>query len=111
MRRICRQPICFHHFVNPSGRQGARDPSELNNVYDDPAYSGVREELKEKLARLRKDVGDDGSHYPACEKIVQEFWDYDEGDREKAIEISHRFKALREASLESREGKAPPQKN
>ncbi len=88
-----------------------RDPSELNNVYDDPAYSGVREELKEKLARLRKDVGDDGSHYPACEKIVQEFWDYDEGDREKAIEISHRFKALREASLESREGKAPPQKN
>ena len=89
----------------------SRDPSELNNVYDDPAYAQVREELKEKLARLRKDVGDDGSHYPACEKIVQEFWDYDEGDREKAIEISHRFKALREASLGSREGKAPPQKN
>jgi len=87
-----------------------RDPSELNNVYDDPAYAQVREELKEQLARLRKEVGDDGSHYPACEKIVQEFWNYDKDDREKAIQISHRFKALREASLD-REGKAPPKGN
>ena len=87
-----------------------RDPSELNNVYDDPAYAQVREELKEQLARLRKEVGDDGSHYPACEKIVQEFWNYDKDDREKAIQISHRFKALREASLD-REGKASPKGN
>ena len=88
----------------------SRDPSELNNVYDDPAYAQVREELKEQLARLRKEVGDDGSHYPACEKIVQEFWNYDKDDREKAIQISHRFKALREASLD-REGKSPPKGN
>jgi len=88
----------------------SRDPSELNNVYDDPACAQVREELKEQLARLRKEVGDDGSHYPACEKIVQEFWNYDKDDREKAIQISHRFKALREASLD-REGKAPPKGN
>ena len=88
----------------------SRDPSELNNVYDDPAYAQVREELKEQLARLRKEVGDDGSHYPACEKIVQEFWNYDKDDREKAIQISHRFKALREASLD-REGKASPKGN
>ena len=87
-----------------------RDPSELNNVYDDPAYAQVREELKGQLARLRKEVGDDGSHYPACEKIVQEFWNYDKDDREKAIQISHRFKALREASLD-REGKSPPKGN
>ena len=78
------------------------DPSELNNVYDSPAYSQLREQLKEQLARLRQEVGDDGSHYPDCEKIVQEFWDYDEGDRKKAVEISHRFKALREASFEKK---------
>ena len=78
-----------------------RDPSELNNVYDDPAYSKVREELKKQLALLRRDIGDDGSHHPACEKVVQEFWDYDESDRKKAIEISRRFKVTREASLEN----------
>ena len=77
------------------------DPSELHNVYDHPAYFKVREELKKQLALLRRDIGDDGSHYPACEKIVQEFWDYDESDRKKAIDISRRFKALREASLEN----------
>ena len=88
----------------------SRDPSELNNVYDDPAYAQVREELKEQLARLRKEVGDDGSHYPACEKLVQEFWNYDKDAREKALQISHRFKALREASLDS-EGKASPKGN
>ncbi len=77
------------------------DPSELHNVYDHPAYFKVREELKKQLALLRRDIGADGSHYPACEKIVQEFWDYDESDRKKAIDISRRFKALREASLEN----------
>ena len=87
------------------------DPAELNNVYDDPAYSQVREQLKEQLARLRQEVGDDGSHYPACEKIVQEFWDYDETDRKKAVEISHRFKTLREASLEKKREEAAAGKN
>ena len=87
-----------------------RDPSELNNVYDDPAYSKVRKDLKKQLALLRRDIGDDGSHYPACEKIVQEFWDYDESDRKKAIEISRRFKLTREASLENKEGKPSPGK-
>lgn len=77
----------------------AKDPSELNNVYDDPAYAVVREKLKTRFAQLRKDVGDDGSHYPDCETVVQEFWDYDDADREKAIQLSHQFRAEREAVL------------
>ena len=76
-----------------------RDPHELNNVYDLPAYLEVRDALKAKFAQLRKDIGDDGSHYPATERVVQEFWDYDESDRQKAIQISHQFKQLREAEL------------
>ena len=76
-----------------------KDPQELNNVYDDPAYADVRDRLKADFAAFRKDVGDDGSHYPECEKIVQEFWDYDDNDRQKAIEISHEFRTRREASL------------
>ena len=79
-----------------------KDPQEVNNVYDDPAYADVRDRLKTELADLRKNVGDDGSLHPQCEKIIQEFWDYDEADRLKAIQISHEFRASREAMLEAR---------
>ncbi|MGK0238441.1 MAG: arylsulfatase A-like enzyme [Candidatus Pelagisphaera sp.] len=76
-----------------------RDPSELNNVYDNPEYKNVRNQLKAQFAQLRLDVGDDGSHYPETEKVVQEFWDYSDQDRRKAIEISASFKKTREAEL------------
>ena len=76
-----------------------KDPHELVNVYNDPSYATVRDELKSRFAQLRRDIGDDGSHYPACEAVVQEFWDYDAEDQDKAIQISHDFKAEREASL------------
>lgn len=76
-----------------------KDPNELNNVYDDPTYQDVRDKLKIQFARLRKQIGDDGSHYPDCERVVQEFWDYDSADRQKAIEISHAFRQRREAAL------------
>ncbi len=75
------------------------DPHEMNNLVDDPAYTTIRDELKTQLAALRKQIGDDGSHYPECEKVVQEFWDDDDADRQKAIQISHEFRARREASL------------
>ena len=59
----------------------------------------MRDALKDKFSQLRKDIGDDGSHYPATERVVQEFWDYDDVDRQKAIQISHQFKAIREEEL------------
>ncbi len=76
-----------------------KDKAELVNVYDDPAYASVRDRLKEQFGELRRQVGDDGSHHPECEKVVQEFWDYDAADREKAIRISREFKQRREAEL------------
>jgi len=36
-----------------------RDPHELHDVYDDPAYAEVREALKERLQRRKADVGDE----------------------------------------------------
>ncbi len=33
-----------------------RDPSELRNVYDDPAYAGARQELHAELQRLRTEL-------------------------------------------------------
>jgi arylsulfatase A-like enzyme len=77
------------------------DPHELNNIYDDPDYKVVRDHLKSQFAKLRLEIGDDGSHYPQCEKIVQEFWDYDQADRDKAIKISRAFLKKRESELES----------
>ncbi|MCH1438360.1 MAG: DUF4976 domain-containing protein, partial [Rubripirellula sp.] len=75
------------------------DPNELNNVYDHPEYKTIREHLKSQFAQLRLEIGDDGSHYPECEAIVQEFWDYDQADREKAIKISRAFLNKRESEL------------
>jgi N-acetylglucosamine-6-sulfatase len=78
------------------------DPHEMNNVYDDPSYAKIRDQLKAQFAQLRKDIGDDGSHYPQCEQVVQEFWDYDDADRSKAIELSAQFRQRREAELSKR---------
>jgi arylsulfatase A-like enzyme len=69
----------------------AKDPDELNNVYDDPDYATIRDALKTRFAELRRQTGDDGSHYPKCEQVVQEFWDYDDEDRQRAIKISNEF--------------------
>jgi len=83
-----------------------KDAGELNNVYDTPAYAKVRARLKQQLADLRRTVGDDGSHYPAAEKVVQEFWDYDAADREKARKISAAY--LQRRLQELKDGKRGP---
>ncbi|MFR9674369.1 sulfatase [Streptomyces sp. TR06-5] len=36
----------------------AADPEELRNVYDDPGYAAVRDELEAELARLQAELGD-----------------------------------------------------
>lgn len=76
-----------------------QDPNETKNIYDDPKHAKLVQSLKQWFAKLRKKVGDDGSHYPACEKIVQEFWDYSETDRKKAALISSEFLKRRKAEL------------
>jgi len=67
------------------------DPHETRNLYNEPDQTAVVDHLKRQLADLRSHIGDDGSHFPECEKIVQEFWDYDAADRAKAVEISHQY--------------------
>jgi hypothetical protein len=34
------------------------DPLEMKNVYDDPAYSGIRKKLHKRLGKLMKQYGD-----------------------------------------------------
>ena len=78
-----------------------KDPQETKNIYDDPKNAKLVSSLKNWMAKLRKKVGDDGSHYPACEEIVQEFWDYSEADQEKARKISGEYLSRRKAELTS----------
>ena len=76
------------------------DPHETRNLYHDPKHAKLAQSLKSWLAKVRKRVGDDGSHYPECEKIVREFWDYDEADQAKARKISAEYLARRKGELE-----------
>ena len=68
-----------------------RDPRETTNIYGDLEQQQLVAQLKGRLAALRLRVGDDGSHFPQCEAVVQEFWDDDTADRAKAREISHQY--------------------
>ena len=77
------------------------DPHETKNLYHNPKYAKLASSLKNWLAKVRLRVGDDGSHYPDCEKIVQEFWDYDKADQTKARKISAEYLARRKSELEN----------
>ncbi|WP_149496366.1 sulfatase family protein [Roseiconus lacunae] len=67
------------------------DPHETKNLIDDPGNAELVLRLKQQLAEMRRQIGDDGSHHPKSEAIVQEFWDFDEEDREKAVQLSRRY--------------------
>ena len=75
------------------------DPFETVNLYDDPKHADLVAKLKQRLAATRTRVGDDGSHFPQCEAIVQEFWDYDQADRKRAAQISKEYVERRKAEL------------
>ena len=75
------------------------NPAETINIYNDPTSKRLVHNLKSRLAALRQNVGDDGTAYPLCEEIIQEFWDYDENNHEKAVHISHEFLARRLGEL------------
>jgi N-acetylglucosamine-6-sulfatase len=78
-----------------------KDPQELINVYDDPAYAGVVLDLKSQLAAGRRQIGDDGTDFPKVETVVQEFWHYDATARAKAERISRDYRAMKAAAAEA----------
>jgi N-acetylglucosamine-6-sulfatase len=51
-----------------------RDPNELRNVYDDPRYADVREDLKERLLDRKEEFGDEDDAYPELMEIRSEYW-------------------------------------
>jgi arylsulfatase A-like enzyme len=51
-----------------------KDPLELHNVYDEPAYSKVVSELKTELLRLKEELGDTDDKYPELMSLVKKHW-------------------------------------
>ena len=75
------------------------DPHETTNLIGNPKHRSVEKQLKEQLAKLRNEVGDDGHHYPECEKVIQEFWESSEKNRKKAEKIAQEFLSRRLGEL------------
>ncbi|MHC4657044.1 MAG: sulfatase/phosphatase domain-containing protein, partial [Planctomycetota bacterium] len=80
------------------------DPYEMNNLYDDPKYKGIIAQLKQQLKALRSRYGEDDPKF-AFNKVIEEFWDYDEVDRLKAIEISGAYRKSRDGSRRKQTGR------
>jgi len=73
----------------------ANDPMELNNVYQDPAYSDVKEDLHRQLEELREKYGDSDAlnqHFieEYKEKVVKnpliEYWKFTPEERQKMFQ-------------------------
>lgn len=77
------------------------DPHEMDNLYDDPAFADIVQDLKARFRDLRHRIrADDASvgidpatrgTIAACNAVIDEYWDYSEADRKKAIQISHDY--------------------
>lgn len=78
-----------------------KDPFESSNLYNDSKYADTVADLKKRLASLRSSIGDDGRDFPKTEEVLQEFWNYDAADREKARRISGEFLQRRLQALKS----------
>ena len=78
-----------------------RDPHEVNNVYKDPEYNEVVADLKSQFRALRARIKADDppvssdagiqARMLACNRVIDEFWDYSGEDREKAVRISREY--------------------
>lgn len=51
-----------------------KDPEELHNRYNDPAYKDIIAGLKVQLKQLRQDLNETDAKYPKIQKIVDDNW-------------------------------------
>ena len=64
-----------------------KDPYELNNIYDNPSNKELIKQLKNQFAQMRTENGADDPKFTA-NKVINEFWNYDQANRKKAEKIS-----------------------
>ncbi len=75
------------------------DPNELDNLYDNPEYAELLIQLKKDFKELRQNIGaDTARENQYVNPVIEEYWDYTEEDRSRAIEISHQAKVQLETT-------------
>ncbi|MDZ8117836.1 sulfatase family protein [Pontiella agarivorans] len=66
------------------------DPTEDNNVYDNPEYAAVIADLKKQLKERRAELGEDDKKF-ACNQVINEYWDYSPEQRGFSIRMSNKL--------------------
>ena len=69
------------------------DPAETVNLIESPAHRDLVTDLKQRLHAKRLAVGDDGTTFPTVEAVIQDFWDDDADDRQRAAQIATEYAA------------------
>ncbi len=83
------------------------DPAETINMATSADHQKLLQQLKQRLAAARIRTGDDGHHFPACERILQHFWEDNAETRAEAVQVSHNF--LKRRLEELQQNKRNPQ--
>ena len=52
----------------------ARDPEEMQNEYANPRYAQIIAEMKAELRRKRRSLGEDDTHFPHIQAVIDEHW-------------------------------------
>lgn len=52
-----------------------KDPKEMNNAYNNPAYAEIIKEMKIQLKQKRMELNEGDKNYPHIQEIVDKYWD------------------------------------
>ncbi|MFY0687400.1 MAG: sulfatase [Cyclobacteriaceae bacterium] len=52
-----------------------KDPKEMDNRYDDPAYATIISDLKDQLKTQRVALNETDDDYPHIQAVIDEYWD------------------------------------
>ncbi|MEO1011165.1 MAG: sulfatase-like hydrolase/transferase [Bacteroidota bacterium] len=66
----------FEYFTPPAWElyDLKNDPFEMNNLFGEPGYEGITEDLKAKLLQLREELNETDEDYPFIQEIIDKHW-------------------------------------
>ena len=70
----CVSWIRFNRFERIRNTSFSRVPKEMNNLYGNPEYAAIQEEMKKELNRLKEEYGDTDEVYPELVALKKKVW-------------------------------------